>query len=95
MEAVEKDLEERLLQKGRDQDKRSETLPSTWGALIEELKRLGFLAGPVVAVTLSQSLLQVISVVMVGHLGDELALYCTAIAIFVSGVTDFSLLVSL
>ncbi|XP_041015448.1 protein DETOXIFICATION 12-like [Juglans microcarpa x Juglans regia] len=92
MGGVEKDLEERLLQKGRDQDKRSETLPLTWGALIEELKRLGFLAGPMVAVTLSQSLLQVISMVMVGLLGDELALYSTAIAIFVSGVTGFSLL---
>ncbi|MBA0556708.1 hypothetical protein Golob_026787 [Gossypium lobatum] len=46
-----------------------------------------------VAVTLSQYLLQVISTMMVGHLG-ELALSSSAIAISLAGVTGFSFLVS-
>lgn len=92
MRDTEKDMEESLLQKGGE-DKRSETPALTWGSFIEELKRLGLLAGPMVAVTLSQYLLQVISIMMVGHLG-ELALSSTAIAISLSGVTGFSLLVS-
>ncbi|XP_042984910.1 protein DETOXIFICATION 12-like isoform X1 [Carya illinoinensis] len=86
-------MEESLLQKGRE-EKRSEASPLTWGVLKEELKRLGFLAGPMVAVTLSQYLLQVISMMMVGHLG-ELALSSTAIAISLSGVTGFSLLLGM
>ncbi|CAB4295720.1 unnamed protein product [Prunus armeniaca] len=62
----------------------------TWGSFFEEVKRLGCIAGPMVAVILSQYLLQVISMMMVGHLG-ELALSSTAIAISLSGVTGFSL----
>ncbi|KAB1205629.1 MATE efflux family protein 5 [Morella rubra] len=93
MRDTEKDMEESLLQKGGE-DKRSETPALTWGSFIEELKRLGLLAGPMVAVTLSQYLLQVISIMMVGHLG-ELALSSTAIAISLSGVTGFSLLLGM
>lgn len=63
------------------------------GALGMEIKRLGYLAGPMVAVVLSQYSLQVISMMMVGHLG-ELALSSTAIAVSLAGVTGFSLLVS-
>ncbi|KAK9276932.1 hypothetical protein L1049_006470 [Liquidambar formosana] len=59
-----------------------------------EVKRLGYIAGPMVAVTLSQFSLQVISVMMVGHLG-ELSLSSTAIAISLSGVTGFSLLLGM
>ncbi|MBA0828796.1 hypothetical protein Goarm_013431, partial [Gossypium armourianum] len=44
-----------------------------------------------VAVTLSQYLLQVISTMMVGHLG-ELALSSSAITISLAGVTGFSFL---
>ncbi|CBI26943.3 unnamed protein product, partial [Vitis vinifera] len=47
-----------------------------------------------VAVILSQYLLQVISLMMVGHLG-ELALSSTAIAISLSGVTGFSFLLGM
>lgn len=60
---------------------------------IQEVKKLGYLAGPFVAVTLSQFLLQIMATMMVGHLG-ELALSSTAIAISLAGVTGFSLLVS-
>ncbi|KAF5442074.1 hypothetical protein F2P56_037051 [Juglans regia] len=90
---TEKNMEESLLQKGRE-DKRSETPSITWGLLTGELKRLGPLAGPMVAVTLSQFMLQVISTMMVGHLG-ELALSSTAIAISLAGVTGFSLLLGM
>ncbi|PWA93927.1 MATE efflux family protein [Artemisia annua] len=55
------------------------------------MKKLGFVAGPMAVVTLSQYLLQVTSVMMVGHLG-ELALSSTSIAISLSGVTGFSLI---
>ena len=63
-----------------------------WGEIREEMKRLGYVAGPMVAVTLSFYLLQVISLMMVGHLG-ELALSGTSIAVSLAGVTGFSLLV--
>ncbi|KAJ6839701.1 protein DETOXIFICATION 12-like isoform X2 [Iris pallida] len=60
----------------------------------EEGGRLGYLAGPMVAVTLSQYLLQVISSMMVGHLG-ELSLSSSAIATSLTGVTGFSLLLGM
>ena len=86
-------MEESLIPKEKF-EKKTESNPSlTWVVFVEEIKRLGYLAGPMVAVTLSQYLLQVISTMMVGHLG-ELALSSTAIAISLSGVTGFSLLVS-
>ncbi|KAK3189566.1 hypothetical protein Dsin_029127 [Dipteronia sinensis] len=66
----------------------------TRDVLFAEMKRLGVIAGPMVAVTLSQYLLQVISVMMVGHLG-ELTLSSTAIAISLSGVTGFSVLMGM
>ncbi|GMN38681.1 hypothetical protein TIFTF001_007915 [Ficus carica] len=65
-----------------------------WRVLYEEVKRLGYIAGPLVAVMLSQYLLQVISMMMVGHLG-KLSLSSTAISISLSGVTGFSLLVGM
>ncbi|XP_020593904.1 protein DETOXIFICATION 14-like [Phalaenopsis equestris] len=57
----------------------------------DEARRLGYLAGPMMGVTLSLYLVQVISSMMVGHLG-ELALSSSAIATSLSGVTGFSLL---
>lgn len=66
---------------------------STWGGLGEEVKRLGYIAGPMMAVSLSVYLLQVISIMMVGHLG-ELSLSSTAIAISLSSVTGFTLMVN-
>lgn len=64
------------------------------GEYVEEVKKLSCIAGPMVAVNLSQYFLQVISLMMVGHLG-ELFLSSTAIAISFCAVTGFSLLVSL
>ncbi|KAM3741300.1 hypothetical protein ACB098_08G165800 [Castanea mollissima] len=84
-------MEESLL---AEEKRKSETPSLTWVTFSGELKRLGLLAGPMVAVILSQYMLQVISIMMVGHLG-ELALSSTAIAISLSGVTGFSFLLGM
>ncbi|KAB2619802.1 MATE efflux family protein 5-like [Pyrus ussuriensis x Pyrus communis] len=62
----------------------------TWRSSFKEAKRLCCIAAPMIAVNLSQSLLRVVSMMMVGQLG-ELALSSTSIAISLSGVTGFSL----
>nr|XP_016461090.1 PREDICTED: protein DETOXIFICATION 12-like isoform X2 [Nicotiana tabacum] len=65
-----------------------------WEVIWEEVKEVGYLAGPMIAVTLSQYFLQVISMMMVGHLG-ELSLSSTAIALSLAGVTGFSFLLGM
>ncbi|XP_027099364.1 protein DETOXIFICATION 12-like [Coffea arabica] len=80
-------MEEGLLVKERD----VKTERLTWGLIGQEMKRLCCIAGPMGAVTLCQFLLQVISLMMVGHLG-ELSLSSSAIAISLCAVTGFSLL---
>ncbi|XP_059655437.1 protein DETOXIFICATION 14-like isoform X1 [Cornus florida] len=90
-------MEESLLLKDKEEEKKREVgglSTPTWTVFGQEVKKLGYIAGPMVAVTLSQYLLQVISVMMVGHLG-ELSLSSTAIAISLSGVTGFSLLLGM
>ncbi|EPS64480.1 hypothetical protein M569_10298, partial [Genlisea aurea] len=82
-------MEEGLLSKDRFRDKRV-----GWGEIAEEMKRLGYLAGPLLAVTLSFYLLQVTSLTMVGHLG-ELSLSSTSIAFSLAGVTGFSFLLGM
>lgn len=64
----------------------------TRSALVRELKKEGLIAAPMVAVVVLQYLLQVVSVVMVGHLGD-LSLSSVAIATSLTNVAGFSLLV--
>ncbi|XP_006302179.2 protein DETOXIFICATION 14 [Capsella rubella] len=61
---------------------------------LREMKRLGYIAGPMVAVNLSTYALLVISIMMVGHLG-ELFLSSTAIAISFCSVTGFSVVFGL
>ncbi|TYJ37139.1 hypothetical protein E1A91_A05G355800v1 [Gossypium mustelinum] len=58
---------------------------------IEETKRIGYITGPMVAVHFSQYFLQIISVVMVGHLG-QLSLSSIAITVSFGAVTGFSVL---
>ncbi|KAF5940354.1 hypothetical protein HYC85_021521 [Camellia sinensis] len=65
-----------------------------WGDVGEEVKRVGWIAAPMVVVTLSQNLLQVVCTMMVGHLG-ELALSSSAIAVSLAGVSGFSLLLGM
>lgn len=63
-----------------------------WRDIGEEIKTVSWLAGPMVAVVMSQYLLQVISMMMVGHLG-QLYLSSAALAVSFACVTGFSLLV--
>ncbi|PHT33293.1 hypothetical protein CQW23_25093 [Capsicum baccatum] len=81
-------IEEGLLLKEREL-----VVALRWGVIWEEMKEIGYLAGPMIVVTLSQYLLQTISLMMVGHL-TELSLSSTAIAVSIAGVTGFSFLVS-
>ncbi|KAM1517489.1 hypothetical protein ACFX1Z_020576 [Malus domestica] len=91
-------MEESLLLSdySREQQRRSRNSSSssssclTWGSFFEEVKRLGCIAGPMVAVVLSHFMLRFISVTMVGHLG-ELALSSSSIAFSLAGITGFSL----
>ncbi|GMI74909.1 hypothetical protein like AT1G15170 [Hibiscus trionum] len=85
-------LEESLIPKSEEEGRSRRCL--SWAAFVGETKRVGYLAGPMVAVTLSQYLLQVITTMMVGHLG-ELALSSSAIAISLASVTGFSLLLGM
>nr|XP_043639933.1 protein DETOXIFICATION 12-like [Erigeron canadensis] len=89
METSRDAMEEGLILVVKDNDDEKRLI--TWGVLLEEMKKLGYIAGPMVAVTLSQYLLQIISVMMVGHLG-ELALSSTSLATSLSIVTGFSLI---
>ncbi|KAH9675638.1 protein DETOXIFICATION [Citrus sinensis] len=73
---------------GESQEKR---WAITWGGFMEELKKAGRIAAPMVAVSVLQYLLQVVSTVMVGHL-SQLALSSVAIATSLTNVTGFSLL---
>lgn len=63
-------------------------------AFVQELKKASSIAAPMVVVSILQYLLQVVSIIMVGHLG-ELSLSGVAIATSLTNVTGFSLLVSL
>ncbi|RRT70992.1 hypothetical protein B296_00010528 [Ensete ventricosum] len=89
--------EETLLTRESGEGETGEASRLVWGyagsELLEEAQRLGCVAAPMVAVTLSQFLVQVISSMMVGHLG-EVDLAGAAIATSLASVTGFSLLVS-
>ncbi|KAL3368030.1 hypothetical protein AABB24_009084 [Solanum stoloniferum] len=74
--------------------KENELIELRCGVIWEEMKEIGYLAGPMIIVTLSQYFLQTISLMMVGHLG-ELALSSTAIAVSIAGVTGFSFLLGM
>ncbi|PON75679.1 Multi antimicrobial extrusion protein [Parasponia andersonii] len=62
-----------------------------FGGLVKEVKLIGYIAGPMIIVILSQYFLQIISIMMVGHLGN-LYLSSTAVAISFGVVTGFSVL---
>ena len=63
-----------------------------WDGFMEEMKKMSCIAIPMVLVTVSQNLLRVISMMMVGHLG-ELSLSGAAVATSLTNVTGFSLMV--
>ncbi|KAL2602415.1 hypothetical protein AAZX31_10G253800 [Glycine max] len=79
-------MEENLLAKQREKQK------VTWDGLGEEMKRIICIAVPMVIVTATQYLLQVVSIMMVGHLNNNLYLSGAALAISLATVTGFSVL---
>jgi hypothetical protein len=89
-----KSMEERLLLPEKRSNEGRERIAQTWREFTQEVKRLAYIAGPMVVTTTALNLLLVISNMMVGHLG-ELALSSSAIAISLCNVTGISLLVSL
>lgn len=95
-EKKERDMEDGLILKERIVVEEGERREGgvRWVGMMEEVKKLGILAGPMVAVTLIQYFIQVISTMMVGHLG-EISLSGAALANSLTSVTGFSLLVSL
>ncbi|CAL8997691.1 unnamed protein product [Prunus brigantina] len=65
-----------------------------WRVFLKELRKVGYVAAPMVAVTVMQYLIQVVSVMMVGHV-DQLSLSGVSIATSFTNVTGFSLLFGL
>ncbi|KAI8534493.1 hypothetical protein RHMOL_Rhmol10G0094400 [Rhododendron molle] len=61
-----------------------------WKEFVGEMKKVGSIATPMVVVTVSQYLLQVVSMSMAGHLG-EISLSSAAIATSFTNITGFSL----
>jgi len=86
-------MEKGLLEKKREVEEGGSGV-IRWSVFGEEVKRVAYLAAPMVAVTLSQYFLQIISMMMVGRLG-KLALSSTAIAISLCNVSGLSVIVSL
>ncbi|XP_074358193.1 protein DETOXIFICATION 12-like isoform X1 [Apium graveolens] len=75
-----------------DIDMNKEVLRTITGVVFwREVKKLAYIAGPMVAVTLSVYLLQIASVMIVGHLG-QLALSSTSFAFSLATVTGFSVM---
>ena len=82
-------VQETLLHRSRDcKELVGESLP-----VGDEVKRQLWLAGPLIAGSLLQNLIQMISIMFVGHLG-ELPLAGASVATSFATVTGFSLLVS-
>ncbi|KAM7275508.1 hypothetical protein ACFE04_017374 [Oxalis oulophora] len=83
-------MEKSLLVKEKDEEENK-----NWIFLYyEEAKRVGYIAGPMVAVNFSQYFLQDITLMMVGHLGDDAELYLSATAVATSfcALTGFSVI---
>uniref|UniRef100_A0A2P2IN61 Protein DETOXIFICATION n=2 Tax=Rhizophora mucronata TaxID=61149 RepID=A0A2P2IN61_RHIMU len=86
--------EERLLAREGEEGIQSGAALTKWAPIFQEAKNLTYVAAPMVAVILSQNLLQVVASMVVGHV-SELALSSTAIAISISNVTGFSFLLGM
>ncbi|XP_054810326.1 protein DETOXIFICATION 12-like [Prosopis cineraria] len=84
-------MEESLLAKDREEKPEKLITWISWG---QEVKRISYIAGPVIPVLSSQFVLQIISIMMAGHL-DELSLSGTALAISIASVTGYSFLVGM
>ncbi|KAI9120147.1 hypothetical protein K1719_008795 [Acacia pycnantha] len=84
-------MEESLIAK--DIEEKPERL-ITWQTWSQEVKRIVYIAGPVIPVLSSQFFLQIVAIMIAGHL-DELSLSGTALAISIATVTGFSFLVGM
>ncbi|RDX99661.1 Protein DETOXIFICATION 9, partial [Mucuna pruriens] len=80
-----KEMEKALLRKTRSENN---------SGFVEQLKKVSLMAAPMVAVTVSQFLLQVVSLMMAGHL-DQLSLAGVALATSFADVTGFSILMGM
>lgn len=87
-------MEKQSIEEGVLPDREGGKWNTKMGVFVQELKMVSHIAAPMVTVTLLQYMLQVVSIMMVGHLG-QLALSSVAIATSLTNVTGFSLLVSL
>ncbi|KAI4352158.1 hypothetical protein L6164_006436 [Bauhinia variegata] len=90
-------MEETLLPKKNTEIANNDRVVSSQsggGSFVEQLKTVSFMAVPMVAVTVSQFLLQVVSLMMVGHL-DQLSLSGVALATSFADVTGFSVLMGM
>ena len=76
-----------------EREKRPLWLNITRTVFVKELKKAGSIAAPMVAVTVLQYLLQVVSVIIVGHLSQR-SLSSVAIAVALTNVSGFSVLVT-
>ncbi|KAL0461978.1 UNVERIFIED_CONTAM: protein DETOXIFICATION 1 [Sesamum latifolium] len=72
-------------------EREAATWNTKWVDLVQELKKVSYIAAPMGTVTVLQYLLQAVSVIMVGHLGQR-TLSSVAIATSLTNVTGFSLL---
>ncbi|KAG5528045.1 hypothetical protein RHGRI_028846 [Rhododendron griersonianum] len=80
-------MEEDLLLKNEDR----KLVPIAPKAFVEELKKVTAIAAPMVVVTMSQYILRVVPMIMVGHI-SELSLSSVAIATSLTNVTGYSVL---
>lgn len=67
---------------------------TTWGSLLEAMKKVCYIAIPMIVVNVTQHLIRVLSMMMLGHL-SELSLSGASVATSLTNVTGFSLLVSI
>ncbi|XP_059282914.1 protein DETOXIFICATION 14-like [Lycium ferocissimum] len=75
-------------------EKREILRTTTWEAYKEALKKVSYIAIPMVVVTVSQHLIRVLSMMMIGHLG-ELSLSGASVATSLTNVTGFSLVLGM
>ncbi|CAL5369639.1 unnamed protein product [Camellia sinensis] len=90
-EAARKLTQERLMEEPLWQKNEERKLVPTSKAFVEELKKVSHIAAPMVVVTMSQYLLRVVPMIMVGHI-SELYLSSAAIATSVTNVSGYSVL---
>ncbi|KAG5247364.1 protein DETOXIFICATION [Salix suchowensis] len=84
-------MDQPLLSKRKTEEKK---WVLTWDGFVEEIKRVSCMAAPMMVASVTLYLLQVVSLMMAGHL-SELSLSGVSIATSFTNVTGFSLLVGL